>query len=200
MGRRSDHSREELQDLIVEQTLALVKQQGADKVTARQIAKAIGYTPGTLYSLFSNLEDIFQHVNELGLKALFDLCTESMKDQPDAGLAIRALSMAYLNFSAEHTHQFDLMFARVDSHDSPTPASTTHKISNLFALIETQLTRLNPSASEDNVRLGARTLWSGVHGAATLQLSDQLYLDANENAEDLLNYLIDNFLHSWKAS
>ncbi len=73
MGRRSEHSREELHQLIVDATLLLVQQKSADNVTARQIAQAVGYTPGMLYSIFTNLQEIYLHVNAAGLESLHKL-------------------------------------------------------------------------------------------------------------------------------
>lgn len=198
MGRRSDHSREELQGLIVEATLVLVCEHGADKVTARQIAKSIGYTPGTLYSVFINLQDIFLHVTDIGLKELFFLCDAAIEDEKDPYSAINQLANAYLKFATEHTHQFDLMFARSAPPAESTPAVIRNRIGSMFELIETQLTKLNPEATPSNIKLGARALWSGVHGLAMLRLSDQLYLEPAGNDKDVVETLVFNFLNSWK--
>ena len=198
MGRRSDHSREELQGLIVEATLNLVREHGADKVTARQIAKSVGYTPGTLYSVFINLQDIFLHVTEIGLKDLFKLCDAAIEKEDSPYPAIIGLGHAYLKFATEHTHQFDLMFARSAPSAESTPASIRNRIGSMFELIEIQLSKLNPDATTPSVKLGARALWSGVHGLAMLRLSDQLYLDPESNDEDVVETLVFNFLNSWK--
>jgi AcrR family transcriptional regulator len=198
MGRRSDHSREELQGLIIEATLALVRQHGANKVTARQIAKSVGYTPGTLYSVFINLQDIFLHVTEIGLAELFTLCDAAIENENDPYAAINRLGNAYLNFATEHTHQFDLMFARSTAPSAAAPSSIKNQIGSMFELIEIQLTKLNPNASTATIKLGARALWSGVHGLAVLRLSDQLYLEPKTNDSDVLETLVFNFLNSWK--
>lgn len=198
MGRRSDHSREELQGLIVQTTLALVRDHGAEKVTARQIAKSIGYTPGTLYSVFINLQDIFLHVTEIGLKDLFKLCDAAVENESDPYAAINGLGNAYLKFATEQTHQFDLMFARSASSAESAPDSIKNRIGSMFELIEIQLTQLNPDAKPSHIKLGARALWSGVHGLAMLRLSDQLYLDSTGKDEDIMEMLVFNFLNSWK--
>ncbi|MFT4728085.1 MAG: AcrR family transcriptional regulator [Granulosicoccus sp.] len=198
MGRRSDHSREELQGLIIEATLVLVREHGADKVTARQIAKSIGYTPGTLYSVFINLQDIFLHVTEIGLKDLFNLCDTAIEDENDPYSAINALANAYLKFATEHMHQFDLMFARSAPKAESTPAAIRNRIGSIFELIEIQLSKLNPDANTSNIKLGARALWSGIHGLAMLRLSDQLYLDPTSDDKDVVETLVFNFLNSWK--
>lgn len=198
MGRRSDHSREELQELIVEATLALVRQHGADRVTARSIAKAVGYTPGMLYSVFINLQDIFLHVNQLGLHTLYANCEKAIEGSDDPCNAIKAMGLAYLQFAAEHTHQFDLMFARTELPSEPATSSLQHQIHTLFELVETQLHLLAPCATDTELALAARALWSGVHGTAALRLSNQLYLNEAGADRDIVNLLVNNFLISWQ--
>jgi len=202
MGRRSDHSREELQALIVDATLSLVKQKGASNVTARQIAQAVGYTPGMLYSIFTNLQDIFLHVNQVGVQTLFGMCTNAQHTSTHPAESILAMGLAYLRFAEDHTHQFDLMFSRQaqDTAAQQSPTALTNQISSLFELIEDELRALNPAASNEQIRLGARALWSGVHGTAALRLSNQLYLHSAHADRDIVKTLISGFINSWQKS
>jgi len=200
MGRRSDHSREELQTLIIDATLALVQEQGAERVTARKIAQAVGYTPGMLYSVFINLQDILLQVNQLGLKTLYTTCASAIQSNPEPDAAIRAMGMAYLSFAEEHTHQFDLMFTRSEAQHDDAASSIQHQIHALFSLIEKQLQLLAPSATQADVSLAARALWSGVHGVAALRSSNQLYLEQPRIDSDIVNLLVNHFLMSWQSA
>ena len=200
MGRRSDHSRDELQELIVNATLLLVSEHGAERVTARKIAEAVGYTPGMLYSVFINLQDIFLHVNQIGLKTLYEKCDHAIKQSPTPDAAIKHMGLAYLTFAAEHTHQFDLMFARIETQPEKTAQILTHQIHALFDLVETQLQLLAPTATDTQLTLAARALWSGVHGVAALRLSNQLYLNEINADREIVDLLVNNFLFSWQQS
>lgn len=200
MGRRSDHSRDELQKLIVNATLSLISEHGAERVTARKIAEAVGYTPGMLYSVFINLQDIFLHVNQIGLKTLYDKCDQAIKDSPTPDAAIKRMGLAYLTFAAEHTHQFDLMFARAESPPEMTAPILKHQIHALFDLVEAQLQMLAPAATDTQLTLAARALWSGVHGVAALRLSNQLYLNETNADREIVDLLVNNFLLSWQQT
>lgn len=200
MGRRSDHSREELQVLIIEATLNLVKEHGADRVTARQIAASVGYTPGMLYSVFINLQDIFLHVNQVGLRTLYQLCKNAQLESDTPADAIKAMGLTYLRFAEEHTHQFDLMFARHIQHPEVTPVELSNQIQVLFELIEGQLRLLNRTASETLLQQTARSLWSGVHGIAALRLSNQLYLEQAEADRNIMAILVTGIVQQWQAA
>lgn len=200
MGRRSDHSREELQTLIIDATLALVKEQGAAKVTARQIARAVGYTPGMLYSVFANQQDIFLHVNQVGVQMLAGMCIDAQRKSDGPENAIIAMGLAYLKFAEEHTHQFDLMFSRQaqEAAEQQSPSGLSDQISSLFELVEDELRQLDSDADEEQIKLGARALWSGVHGTAALRLSRQLYLDNAHADRDIVKTLIRGFVQSFR--
>ena len=58
MARRSDHSRDELKALILDCAREIAEEEGLRGLTARRIATEIGYAPGTIYNLFSNLDDL----------------------------------------------------------------------------------------------------------------------------------------------
>ncbi len=72
MGRRSDHSRDNLRAMILEAARAILAADGLRGLTARRIAKAIGYSPGTLYNFFTNIDELILHVNAQTLDVVYD--------------------------------------------------------------------------------------------------------------------------------
>jgi len=58
MGRRSVHTPEELRELIIQAATEIVEQHGLEGLSAREVAKRIGYSPGTIYNVFENLDDL----------------------------------------------------------------------------------------------------------------------------------------------
>ena len=54
MGRRADHSRDELFKMAVEAATKIVAKQGVRMLSTRRIAARMGYSAGTLYQLFDN--------------------------------------------------------------------------------------------------------------------------------------------------
>ena len=58
MGRRSDHSRAELRDLILEAGETLMAESGLSGFSAREVAKRVGYTIGTIHNVFGNVDGL----------------------------------------------------------------------------------------------------------------------------------------------
>ena len=71
MGRRSEHSRDQIAGMALEAASRLVQAHGLSGLSARRIAAEIGYTPGTLYLVFRNLDELILHLNGTTLDALF---------------------------------------------------------------------------------------------------------------------------------
>ena len=63
MARRSDHSREELRAMALKAGREIIMEQGVKNLTTRAVAKRMGYSPGTLYMLFENADDLKFAIN-----------------------------------------------------------------------------------------------------------------------------------------
>ena len=63
MGRRSDHSREEIRQMALQAAESIVTEGGYKALSARKVASEIGYTVGTLYLVFENLDELVLYVN-----------------------------------------------------------------------------------------------------------------------------------------
>jgi AcrR family transcriptional regulator len=97
MGRRSDHSRDELRTLFVEESARQMAEMGFPAFSARSAAKAIGYSVGTVYNVFGSLDGLLIAVNT----RTFRLWTQHVEDalakaEPDR---IAALVRAYFSFA-----------------------------------------------------------------------------------------------------
>ena len=117
MGRRSDHSREELMRLTVEAAANIVDAESVRAVTARRIAELIGYAPGTLYTHFRKLDEIFVYVNALTLKELRLRCGSAVAAAGDLRAALLALGSAYLDYAKQHPNRFELQIGRASCRE-----------------------------------------------------------------------------------
>ena len=92
MGRRSDHSRDELYTMALAAARKIAEKEGLRGLTARRIAREIGYTVGTLYNLFDNLDGLIVHLNGTTLDTLYEAVTgQRFDDEPEAELPLQVL-------------------------------------------------------------------------------------------------------------
>ena len=70
MGRRSDHTAEELRRMTLDAARKIVSENGLRGLTTRSIAREIGYTVGTLYQIFDNVDRLIEQMNIETLDAM----------------------------------------------------------------------------------------------------------------------------------
>ena len=197
MARRSDHTKEELQDLIVGETMKLVDDFGATNITARDIAARIGYAPGTLYTHFDDLGDIFLHVNVRILERLKTEILGAIDTAGDPADRLLEMGYAYLGFAEAHPHWFALLFNHKLKPGQSVPAHLQEIVDSLFDLVRTELAAFDPTATADELELGVRALWSGVHGICALSLSGRVVTQRWRADCFVLKTLVKHFLASW---
>ncbi len=187
MARRSDHTREELYELALQAAERLVEAEGLSGLTVRRVASEIGYTHGTLYNVFSDLDDLIVHLNGRTLDALY----EALKDisvEGETQAALTRLSEGYIAFSRRHRNLWGLLFEHHASDGRELPEWHGEKILHLLSLAETALAPLFPEGKERERVHSARVLWSALHGICSLEASRKLA--KHETVEALTHSLI----------
>src|ERR1700741_639794 len=100
MGRRSTHTPQQLRELILDAAQEIIDAQGLTGLSAREIARRIAYSPGTIYNMFDNLDDVVLNVEARVLDAL-DKRLGAVLQEGTQGNSAARLAHAYLAFTHE---------------------------------------------------------------------------------------------------
>ncbi|MGV6825364.1 MAG: TetR/AcrR family transcriptional regulator [bacterium] len=191
MARRSDHSREQIHELALSAAERLVSEDGIKALTARKVASEIGYTVGTLYLVFDNIEDLILQLNGRTLDAMYDWVLARHLSSSDREVALIALADAYIEFAEQHIARWNLLFDYRAGNNHTLPEWYLEKLGRLFGLVESTLG--NGNSDTETVR-AARVLWAGVHGICLLKIRQQLDLAGGQSTREMTRLLIHNFL------
>jgi AcrR family transcriptional regulator len=189
MARRKDHTRGELSQLAIKAGRELVIKKGTSALTARNVAQAIGYTPGTLYNLFENIEALTAAINIESMHAFADKLRQTESQSNDTHTRVRNIAQAYLNFHREQPQLWALLFAIPLEIDSEAYHQAIHRVFD-------QVTEAMQPLSEtpELGRQKAKILWSTLHGICLLQQSGKLNVRENDPPEELVAHFLDQFL------
>ncbi len=189
MARRSDHSREELTKLLLASARRFAEEKGLSGIGARRIARDVGYTAGTIYNVFGNLDGLIMRLREETLDEMHARCAAVPMDA-DPAENLRGLAAAYTGYVVEHPRLWSVIF----EHQSPgdtVPDWYRAKVLQLLALVERAIAPLF-AAGEEHARLHeARVLWSSLHGIVSLEMISKLGI--GESVLSLTGSLIDNY-------
>ena len=194
MARRNDHSREEIQTMAIEAAISILNQEGPGSLSTRKVAKAIGYTVGTLYLVFKNLDELILQVNETTLDELQSGLSAVAQDQHDPASCLKAMALAYLHYAQDHFARWSLLFTHQLPDAEAVPEWFDAKVTAVFDKVKNPLHEIRPDCDEQTCVQAAREIWSGVHGACDLGLKGKLSLGGEFKADRLIESLIENYL------
>lgn len=176
----------------------IVQQDGMRALTARSLAAAIGYSPGTLYNLFQNLDELALHVNAATLDALYDsVARDGRTGDPDADL--HRMLEHYLAFLDANPALWSAVFDFRQPSETDLPEWYRDRIGKLMRLIEEALAPLFAAGEEAERREAASVLWSSLHGICTLAQDGRLSLVSAHSVPQMARSLIANYLVGLRA-
>lgn len=194
MARRSDHSREEIREMALEAAENIVAEHGLEGLSARKVATAIGYTVGTLYLVFENIDDLILQVNARTLDRLYARMAEAQTRARDARDWLLQLGEVYIGFAEDDPHRWSTIFEHRLGEGRELPGWYQQKIERMFGIVEEALAPLAGRRPRKEVAQAARVIWGGVHGVCILALSDRLGVAGADSVQDLTQSLISNYL------
>jgi len=194
MGRRSDHSREEIQKMAIDAAAKLVETEGFQSLTARKVAAKIGYTVGTLYHVFRNFDDLVIHLNAQTLDEMAALIQQQTRKKRNPEARIRAMAEFYVQYATEHPDRWRSVFEHQAPRGLPTPVQMKQRRDVMFEMVAENLRELSPERIPQEVAHTATALWSGIHGICILALTGKLYLGGAFSMVKLIDTLIDSVL------
>jgi len=200
MGRRSSHTPQQIRALILDSAQEIIEAHGLAGLSAREIARRIGYSPGTIYNMFANLDDVVLNVEARVLDALDQRLSEVEPGSDGIEAAAGAddrlirIARAYLAFTQEKPRLWNLLFEHHMPRGAELPAWYQQKLEGLTAQIERALAPYFLPGSEDERRRAAQALWAGVHGITSLSTADKLSVVTTETAGRLVDDLVGTYL------
>jgi AcrR family transcriptional regulator len=198
MARRSDHSREEIQKMAIKAAIAILSREGVQGLSTRKVAGAIGYTVGTLYLVFKNLDELILYVNAAALNELHEIMAVELAEYQDPQSQLLAMAQAYLGFARENFARWSLLFSHRLPEDVALPNWFRDKVNVLFRMAAIPLQQIRPQLSETQYQQATHVLWSSVHGVCELGLNDKLAISGEIYADELMDALVKNFLRGFR--
>ena len=196
MARRSDHTRDQLKEMILETSWEVVGKEGFEGLSARRVANDIGYAPGTIYNVFESMDDLYLQVNGRTLDMLYDVLNGPACNDPKKTPIQNMNKMAELYMA--FTHEYRPYWLMLFSHRMPESRKLEdwyqEKIDKLFDPLENLLQPLFPEKQNEKRKMAARVLWSSVHGLCFLQETGKIHLVGGKAPTDMAHYLINTFV------
>ncbi|WP_120077688.1 TetR/AcrR family transcriptional regulator [Aurantiacibacter odishensis] len=173
MGRRSDHTPEELRALLVREGHALILERGFSRFSAREAARRAGYSVGTIYNVFGSLDGYLLAVNSHTFRLWSVWLERALDGVPHEGTArIEALVRAYFSFAAEHANAWMSIYDHRIDRETEIAKEDVAAREGLTAIVDREVGQwMGTGADDAATRRLVRSLIATVHGHCSLWLS-----------------------------
>lgn len=178
--------KERTRESILNAAHQLVLAKGIEKLSLREVARTVGFSPSSLYEYFDGKEEIIFALKLRASKMLYfamKKASANLKPLP----ALAAMCGAYVNFAKTDPEDFVLLFCRsmstrrtLKEPEIPSSGYALVLETVISGISKDQIKKTKNRSAEDM----AYGLWALVHGMATLQTTHLKGFEANfENAD-----------------
>lgn len=190
MGRRNLHTKEALKELILQASYDIIREEGFKDLTARKIAARIGYTAGTLYHTFDNLDDIVLHLKSRALDK-FEASFNDFVGQ--SSFTIKGFFEFYVQYCLTYHHDWSLL---CEKHLTKTsfPQWYLEKVASLFRLVVVHVAEYSNKDFETAKKF-TKKMWSAIQGVCFLSIDGKFQIVTDTDRQEL----IDSFTAMFEA-
>jgi AcrR family transcriptional regulator len=168
MGRRSDHTRAELEALFVDEGLRQLAETGLARFSARDVAKRIGYSIGTLYNVFGSYDGLMLAINARTLTLWTAQLRARLAAAGDDRIA--ALVHGYFEFATDNPKAWIAIYEHHMADGGPAPDWYQMLVADLMGVVAEEIAAALPRSEPSAVLSLARSLVATVHGHCVFTL------------------------------
>jgi len=169
MARRSDHSRPELERLIVLEGHRHMADVGFARFSAREVAKRIGYSIGTIYNVFGSYDSLILAINARTITLWSDHLRGRLADCD--GDRLECLVRSYFEFARDHRQAWSAIYDHRLPPDETPPEWYWRAISELIGIVDAEVAARLPHRSAEEAHALARSLLAAVHGHCVFDMT-----------------------------
>ncbi|HET8899547.1 MAG TPA: TetR/AcrR family transcriptional regulator [Rhodanobacteraceae bacterium] len=168
-------------DKILRAALTLFERGGAEAVSMRRVADAVGITPMAIYRHFDSRDALLKRISDTSFDDAARDWSQHL-DHPDVMQRLLKTQEMYLDYALLHPHLFDHAFStrRRDARRFPEDFHGRHS-PTLNVVADTVLEGMRQGVlREDDAWDVAMTLWAHAHGLIALYRAGRFSYDVKQ--------------------
>jgi AcrR family transcriptional regulator len=170
---KREEKRKNLKDGLIAAAYRQIEQNGVANLRAREITTEVGCALGTIYTVFSDLNELIFHANGRTIEVLSAEMAVKTDNVEGAEQKLVALAIGYQAFARAHPNLWLSLFEHGMITQADPPQWHLEQHVAIFNHIADPLAELFPSLEEKELLLRARTLFSAVHGVVSMSLQER---------------------------
>ena len=182
MGRRSDHTRIELKQLFVEEGRRQLGETGLAGFSARDVAKRVGYSIGTVYNVFGSYDGLILAINARTLELWTAYLRARLGEAGDDRIA--CLVRAYFAFAASNPKTWIAIYEHHTADGAPAPEWYQQVVAEVMGVVGAEIAAVLPGVDPARTAALARSLVATVHGHCAFALYNTFQMLGETHPEE----------------
>ncbi len=174
-SRRRPYHHGNLRRALLDEAIAIIRTEGVDGLTLREIGARLGVSRTALYRHFADKGALLRAVATEGFRILRQELITAWEVGGRGRAAFDAMGVAYVGFAIANPSHYRVMFGGFVDPKASEPELAAEAAGAFEALVDAlaALQRDGLVHGDDTVRM-ARFIWAVVHGMAMLGIDGQL--------------------------
>lgn len=171
--------------MALEAARQIVRKDGIQALSGRKVTARIGYTIGTLYQLFDDMDHLVERMNAETLAHLFEHCRAEIDADTVSG-QLKTLAFRFIEFVKTHPNEWDavMSYRYKDGHVSSD--FYVDEIQRLFGLMANATAQFYPEGAAEDQAADMALLWSSLTGIWGIAASERTVGGSMEQMIDRL--------------
>lgn len=192
--RKTELSHDDLRKRAVLEAERLAQIGGLSAISMRPVAKAAQCSPGTLYNVIGDLDELVLLVNARTTQTITECLEQAAEKSDDPVRRIYQMADAYVALGMSDARLWSVLFDYVYPETRELPQWYSEVISKPVSVIQSAV---GPAFETDEqcTRFVAE-IWVSLHGVLTLAMKDKLVYLSEKTVEDFVKDLISTHLRA----
>ncbi len=188
IAERKEKEKREMRELILSTATNLFIGQGYERVSMRNIAEAMEYSPATIYLYFKDKNELLYTLSEEGFRKFF-AAFGALPSDGDPLQRLKMLGEIYIRFALENPVYYDLMFimrAPMESFHTGESWELGMKSHRILTKVVRQCIEQGYFSGKDPDTM-AFMIWSFVHGVVSFKIRDRMKMYEHQDPDEFIH-------------
>ena len=190
--RKTELSHDDLKKKAVLEAERLAQIGGLSAISMRPVAKAAQCSPGTLYNVIGDLDELVLLVNARTTEVITDCLDQAAQQSDDPVRRIYEMADAYVALGMSDARLWSVLFDYVYPTDRDLPEWYREAVSKPVMVIQNAVG--SAFATEEQCTRFVAEIWVSLHGVLTLAMKDKLVYLSDKPVADFVKDLISTHL------
>jgi len=199
---RKERERVDMKQLILNSAHKLFVEKGFDKVSIRNIAEAIEYSPATIYLYFKDKDEVLHALHRDGFKFLVE-CFAPLAAIEHPFERLKEMGRIYIEFALKNPDTYKLLFVMEEPmrHVQNCRDAEWDEGDRAFEILTSTVAQCQQYNYFKDFQAESLSfvIWSAMHGLCTLRTSGHLghvsaVRNSNLDIDQLMGYTFESFV------